>query len=528
MTEETDLDFTKAKDTVLIELSNIAISQRESVLESEIPIGLKSFIVTAIDQATQINTNTYIAWRVDILENINKTKSIILNSKKQSDFKKASNGLFSIRIKDLKDKNIGVSFVHSSKNIKTTHRHKINSFLSLLHANNDNENFYNKRKKRLSANIIQEQKNILSKSGGMMIGSNNLQDLILYQEQMFNGIVDTCMRVSRSDKRKSIKTIYYIKNEPIEITSSCSTEENMELLMLSDQRAMRSIISLCKKEVEFMKKKLKDQHGSGYHPRLIPNIFHILIDDVCDLMEITKTKTNIASVVDMLTRLSDTQFKIDASQSSWFKDNFSMMFDVDENGEKIQSNIYRIRLLTNFESAIQNDTINKTIGEEINPRFFTFSLENRLFYSLISEGSTNIFLSHKELSSEKSGIIQRFYNWSRGKFGGSGSRIGLEKKWWSGKEMLVELIPHETRYDNFIKYFLRALLKKEFLENNKCFYDSEKQEGLMLVYGFYVNYKKTGPNHFFKFSRDKNDHVVGDNSLHNIQVRKTQKLLGEI
>lgn len=514
-------------DTVFVEVTNNIIEQSDILDELSIDDTTKNFIKTIVQCAKiekEINSSQdedqiSVAWRSEVLTNQ-------IRSKKSKKKTKGTNAIFSIRINELLKNGIVSLEIHSiPKNIanqktriKKIYHYKLSSFAKMYNLQSSKQPKVISRERRVSASMVADQKMSVFRKGGVNLV--NKDELIHYQEQLVNGLLDMCMRVSQKDKRRSISVSCEINGGELKITSYCSMKEGLDLLKMNDQRAMRSIVSYCKKEIEHLKLKLRDRHGSDFSLNMIPNLFNVQIDDICTIMNMIPTTANFISIYEMMDRLSDTTFEVDASDNSWFQDNFSMMFKNLNDGTTISSNVFKIRLLTNFETASVPDFLE---SDNKIPRLFSFSLENRMFYNLLKDDNFSLFLSHSELSSERSGIIQRFYNWAKGKFAGGGNRTNLENKWFDGRELMAELVPHEIRYDNFSRYLLAAIRKPRFSKEKSCF--ENKTQSRHLIYGFFVDYKRVGRSHHFRFSRDRNDEIVGDKSRHKVHVMHTQNLL---
>lgn len=370
--------------------------------------------------------------------------------------------------------------------------------------------------RRTTKAIVRKQKELfLDDEANSILLQDPKNITIHFHERVFNGILDSAMRLSHKDTRKEIQVKCQIGGAPLRITANCSSAEDSGIAVLTDQRAMRSIISYCKKEIARRKVKLIAQHGeSGFNETMVPNVFNLDIHDLCVLMGMTCANKNLDQIVGMMRRLADTNFRVDATENQWFRDNFSML---PGGGELPQSDTFEFRFLQNFEIAHENTKIADLFGEQditqLRPRFYTFSLEMRMFYSLLYDGTTNLFLSHEELAIERSGIIQRFYNWARAFV--SGRRKGnLNQRWYTIHDMYDHLTP-AARFDNFRAYFMRAL-QKFSVDDNWV----QGEEGVALVYGYYVHYKRIDGEDSFRFERDPEDQIVGDNSRHNVQLRQ--------
>lgn len=501
-------------ETVIIELSVLSISQTKLInLLPSISASLKTFIKVVIEIAgkegeSREGSGTYYVGRKQIQDELKVLK------------KGASAPIISKHLAQLKAYGIVDFETHNQPKRKKVNHYTINDFspLSSIPAKVKTVKEKNS-KKRTNSSIIHAQREHFEKDKSSLLLSNPA-DIILFNEQLFNGILDTCMRVSSKDPRKTLEVNIQIGGHPLKITSACTAMDNKQLLLMTDQRAMRCILSYCKKKIEHQKLHLKDIHQDNFDVRMIPNMFNIDIHDLCKLMGMSCVNQSLDIVVGMMDRLSDTVFEVDASENPWFQDSFSTMFAESNNGDAIKSDSYKIRFLNNFESSKANDRIRDLFKEDLKnlrPRFYKFSLEDRLFYSMIQTKSPNIFKSHEGLSSELSGTIHRLYNWARAFLSGR-AKAGIENKWFTLDELHSALLPGRQRLDNFRSNFLRALQKKATPEGWV-----KGEGGKALVYGYYVIYKRENGVDLFNISRDINDEFVGNNSRHNVLIRQEQQ-----
>jgi hypothetical protein len=505
-----DVIMKEPHEGVFISLSILSISQRKIIESlSSITPAVKNFLLALIDIANTNKTNDqdfFVVPRSSL-------QKYLLNKGSG-----ASDSLVSRRLSALTD--LGVCTVERSiGNSRKINRYTITD-LSILFNLPQVPSKKNVEGGMVRTNkaVVKLQREVFS-SGKSGLLLDNPEDVIFFNERLFNGILDTCTRVSSKDPRKTIEVTYKVAGYPLKITSSCTTKSSSQLLLMTDQRAMRSIVSYCKKKVIFQKKKLADLYGESFDLRKLPNLFVVDIHDLCRLMNLPAVTNNLDIVVGMMDRLSDTVFEVDSTENPWFRENFSLAHD------RMQSNIFKIRFLNDFEIATESVSDNQRNMELfkkdtslLRPRYYTFSLETRLFHSMIQENQTNMFLSHKGLSSERSGIIQRFYNWARAVIGGW-KKTGIEEKWFTSAELHERLTPN-LRYDNFKIYFMRAIVKFSVDDNW-----TKKVGGRALIYGYYVDYKREGSLDLFRISRDPTDELVGLNSTHNILIRRTQEAL---
>ena len=379
-----------------------------------------------------------------------------------------------------------------------------------------------KRRVRRTKAQVRSQREMFKRDENAILLQDHKNMSIHFHEQVFNGILDSAMRLSHKDPRKEITVECRVAGKPLRITANCSSAGDSDVATLTDQRAMRAIISYCKKNIAKRRAEMIAELGEiAFSRSEVPDTFHLDIHDLCNLMGMACVNTNLDHIVGMMRRLADTNFRVDASANEWFRDNFSIL----PGGQKDLpvSDMFEFRFLQNFEIAHEHVKISDLFGVDVTeprPRFYTFNLERRLFCALLYESSKNLFLSHEGLASERSGIIQRFYNWARAFVSGR-NKQNLNQRWYSIHTMHEYLTP-ASRPDAFRTYFLRAL--KKFDQNGDW---QQGKSGTSLVYGYYVYYEHRDGEDMFRFERDPDDPIVGDNSRHNVLLRQQALLDAE-
>lgn len=499
-------------DTVIIEVTPKVLGQ-DSLIDSVTSLfdSQKKFLkdLIAVAETTDVSSdgNTLVSRKA--------LQEYILSNKG-----KASDPLISKRLKSFVDLDIAEFTTHMQSGRSRINHYFIGDLAPLAAKpavnNKGNTKGNTKAASRRTKTIITRQKELFRQDTTSVLLENPGDISIFFHEQVFNGVLDAAMRLSPKDDRKEIVVEARVAGKPLKITATCSSNEGSSIAVLTDQRAMRSIISYCKKDIAKRKAQMIAIHGEeGFDPLTIPNSFRIDTHDLCDLMRMQCVNTNLDQIVQMMQRLADTKFRVDATENEWFRNSFSLQ-PGGKSGPK--SDTFEFRFLSNLEISHENAKIEDLFGAdltELRPRFYIFSLEIRIFYTLLLDGSSNLFLSHDSMASERSGIIQRFYNWARAYISGRPKK-GLENRWFTMREMYDHLTP-AARFDNFRTYFLRAL-EKFACKDVKW---KRGASGKSLVYGYYVFYERRKGDDCFRFERDPTDEIVGDNSRHNVLLRKS-------
>lgn len=340
-----------------------------------------------------------------------------------------------------------------------------------------------------------------------------------YHDRLLHGILDVGMRLSSRDSRREITVNTEIVGSPLTVTSKVIGETG-DLATLVDQRCQRAIISLVKNEIDKRVSNLKKSIGILDYPdnsfdeyqllkEKIDNLFAINIYTLCEEVKLPKRYVNAKNLVAMMERLANTVYDIDASQNDWFKRTFSLS----GKSEKI-----RIQFLQNFEIANESPSFLDLFGVEENdvlPHVYTFSLDPRIFFSILDPDRQSIFLSHSELAGERSGITHRFYNWCRAYITG-GDKGYLKDRRFTFREMHKHLTP-AARYDNFHSYFLRMLEK--FVVGEWDIHGKTTSK----IYGYLVYYDNTQNEATISIERDINDPIIGNNSTHQRLLRRQRE-----
>lgn len=511
-------------DSVIIELDQIVLTQAPLVQNlMSISAGLQTFLLNLIAATIEHGVDAGSVFHLGLKpepDSTNENKLVtrkrlqdfILKAKGPDATRGASDALVSKRLGELAALNVAVSKVYTGVSGKEKYYHyRVTDLIRLASLPPVRKHVKIKKGRRTKTQVMLQKEFFLKDEKAIFLQGHKELSVHIHQ-RIFNGILDSAMRLSHKDQRQEIEVSYTVMGKPLIIRATCSTGADSGISTLTDQRAMRPIIAYCKKEIARRKAQLIAQHGENFMPSMVPNIFKLDIYDLCMLMGMKPLSENINQAVAMMRRLADTSFRVDARKNQWFKENFSMM----PGSDGVISDIFEFRFLSNLEIAEDHGAMADLFNappEELRPRFYTFSLEIRLFYSLVLDDSSTIFISHQDLSSEQSGIIQRLYNWAR--FWVSGrERPNVSQKWYSLVEMHEKLTP-AARLDNFRIYFLRALSKKAI---------GEFQLGVggkSLVYGYYVYYQYKDGTDYFRFERDRNDPIVGDNSKHAVLLRQS-------
>jgi hypothetical protein len=344
---------------------------------------------------------------------------------------------------------------------------------------------------------------------------------ILIHEKIFNGVLDSAVRMSYRDSRTQlIETTYVYQGSPLFIKTTCRSEKDSEIMASPDQRAMRAINSLARRRMIRMIKQIKGHHGSDVVDKwddraiiqAIPNLFTIDVIEMCRLMRMPENYDGIQAVVAMLKRLNDTTFTVDCRSNP----NFKEMFSVTGTGDEIEFKYMHELEITREPKEVRSLKGGTKI--ELVPRFYSFRLETRVFLSLVFSALgqfSTLFISHPELAYERSGMVQRFYNWAR-MFVGSSDKVNLSNFEYDIHDMHERLAP-ATRLDNFKRHYIEMI--ERFLTTEPL--SESNRSATALIYGYYLHVTNTGSKAgiLTRIERNRKDPIAGDDGPHKRRLR---------
>lgn len=430
-----------------------------------------------------------------------------------------SQPIISTRLRNLIDKDL-VTFAKQREDGVLINHYCLTSLSPL-------ENLPEREKKsrapRRTREQIKRQESLLAEDDALNFLTMRPERMNVYvHDRVFMGILDAGMRLSAKDNRHLINTTLKVGRGNLHIKTYCTSEEDSEISTLSDLRCARSLISWAKIVVRDKVEQFRVNKSQEPQPEDIDNLYCISVYDLAKFMGYSTARANLKAIRGMLKRLRQTEYEVDASENKWFQEVISMTG---------RSDSLYFRFLNNVEIVKEYEEVADLFGDNIDigslePRWYTFSFEPRTHLSIVNDvlyGDGSLFLSHKELAHEQSGIIQRFYSWARSYIGGT-DKPGLINRWFTLAELHQELVP-ASRYDNFCRYFIRAVQK--FSKNSQPDWDHAK-ENQATIYGYIVTMQRESMNggYLVNIKRDRTDPIVGDNSFHQQRLRQESMALG--
>ena len=338
------------------------------------------------------------------------------------------------------------------------------------------------------------------------------------------------MKLSGRDKRKDIRCKYqFFENDYIEIRTSTQTREGSDVAYLSDERAMRALNGILLDQLESRFGSL-DQF-SVTDLGIKDEYFFFDLYELCRRMGLRPNDQNRRIVRDMLARLRDTEFKVDASQSAYFRENFTFGAET-----------AHYRYITEFYAKKDYEHDDKGNRVVTSDRFYMVKFHTAILANLVSGGRS--FISHDGLMSERSGLAHRLNNWAK-------AVVGVRPKpasrpfTYTLDEFGERVIP-SARMDNFERDFL-SLIRRQCneVDDQGCPMHEEattgwREEGANVgwLYGYYYKIEwdegkiqehrrmRRRRNRTSKLYplitiwRDTSDFYVGDDSDHNKALRR--------
>jgi hypothetical protein len=483
--------------SVILAISQEAASNIAQVqYASKLPNSLGNFLLVVVDLLKQNN-----------FESINRTE--LLNKVKNNSGKPLGSARLSQNLKKLTELGVFSKETVTVSGSATT-VYNLNNFDSLKLLPEPKPRTVRRTRdiaRRHEANLKNSDYSYLSNSDNTL--ARNVHD------QIFAGILDAGMRLSGKDTRKEITTEIIVAKQPLTITTRTRTSKDDGIALMSDLGMVRILLSWARSDLASRTRAFSDREGHDPEVNQLDNLFSISAFSLTEALGLKRTSgANVDRVVDIINRLATTEYEVDSTLSPWFREKFSFSNEAE---------IMRFKFLNNLEVKLDKRGTADMFEAKYRyaPRYFTFSFDPRTFYVLAADaikgGGYYLFNSHPELSLDRSGITQRFYNWARAYIGGT-RRKAIEDQWFSIEQMHAMLVP-SARLDNFRRYFLRAVEKKSV--------EGSLESGYLkaLIYGYYVAVQKEESRTWVvNIQRDVNDPIVGLESTHQQMLRSELEL----
>lgn len=516
------------RPTALYKISGAVKTERSELVKVNSQ-GIRDFVLTAINAAVELDKD--IIDRVE-LTNALKERSI-----------SASNSMISRRIQELEA--LGCIDVRSEYKTVDGRKRKctVHEFISLSglikHLNKDpSHSPAPQGRPRINDLVVYSE--ILEGEGIIKLDADG--DIVPYTEGAFS-ILESAAR-SRSDKETEIRCRYYIrKDDMLEITAATSTKAGSGIMYSSDQRIIHTLNGMLRQAND---EKLQADLFPGDYPAK-------LLGDYCffDIYALTREiglASNIAenrqNVRRMIERLKDTTYSVDATHSQFWRERYmpSSSFTKAD-----------YRYITEFYTG--EDWV-REMGKEselpiVEDRFFVVR-----FHPLILNAMTTpkmSFVAHDSLKRERLDIVHRLNNWAKPVIGVRPKPVGQDHHQYT-LDIFHQRVKPASRLDNFERQFYNMAKRQDIREKDepheesvRFSYDADgniASDGVFWLNGYYYRiennddlaqeiYRKTRTVRkrrkksypVITVWRDRKDEIVGDNSDHNLALRRQAKTL---
>jgi hypothetical protein len=346
-------------------------------------------------------------------------------------------------------------------------------------------------------------------------------------DALFTGVLDAAVRLSQKDKRKEILCGYRFGTENVTIKTVTLSSTDAEILILSDYRVIRALnemyVAWVEKEYGVINRISDDERGQ------IKGDYVFDVYDLCTELGLARNSEATKSVRKILSRLAQTEFKIDATDAPTFRSKFTLgAHEMD------------LRYLTEARQYKETELLDAKTGlVDFSTRLYMVRFHSAVLAGLLNDETRHI--AHPALIMERSGIAHRFNNWCK-------IRVGVRPGFNDKKKIFLldelwEEVMVSSRLDNFCEHF-QKLLARECVDGKE--YWSPERKCRSLIYGYYIEFepdqdvireqmrikgrrKRPGGKLYPSVSiwRDSLDPYVGDNSQHNLALRRVMKELSQ-
>ncbi|NIB44325.1 hypothetical protein HBA55_32315 [Pseudomaricurvus alkylphenolicus] len=369
-------------------------------------------------------------------------------------------------------------------------------------------------------------------------------DVVPYTEGAF-GILEAAAR-SRADKEKLINCRYFIKkNDYVDITTATSTKEGAGIMYSSDQRVIQALNGMLKQANDDKQSDLFNDPAPAK-----------MINEYCffDIYELTReiglvsnVKENRDNVLRMVERLKDTQFSVDATQSEYWRQRYMPDSRFTKGDYSYITEFYSAE---DWYERVDEDGQTTQLMEE---RYFVVKFHPLIFNAMTSPQLA--FISHDSLKRERLDLVHRLNNWVKPTVGVRDKGYGRDHHRYT-LDIFHQRVRPSSRLDNFERQFYNVARRQDEMEDQEPHAESVRFQydekgklipnGVFWLNGYYYQlelnkelaeeiYRKTRTLKKRRLKtypvitiwRDRHDEIVGDNSAHNLALRRQMQALLE-
>lgn len=358
-------------------------------------------------------------------------------------------------------------------------------------------------------------------------------------ESLFTTL-EAAMKLGQNDKRTEIACRYFLKrNDYITITASTSTRSGGDIARLSDQRVIMALNAML---LSVIRNALNDGVTEA---EILQNVryHHVRFDmyELLEQMKLTRMRRNSQIVSQTIRRLVDTSYRVDASESPYFRKRYLGDSDID---------VAEYRYITEFYAQNTRHLVDGLGAPyEFSDRIYVVKFHTALVANML-ELSNYFTTIHPERLYERSGLAHRINNWARAVVGVRPRAVSRDHHSYPLDEFKERVLP-SARLDNFTRDFFRLVERSsnnedsdEHLEMTGPWLD-RADDVVVWQYGYYIRvswddmavarlnrlHQRRPANRnrmpVITVWRDAADEYIGDNSVHMQKLRAEQQQLDQ-
>lgn len=388
-------------------------------------------------------------------------------------------------------------------------------------------------------------------------------------EGLFTGVLDRAMRFSTREQIKDNEIVVKLRVKRAHLTVMATAHH--QLAALSDQRVIRACVTCIAhiidtkleeyqrhREAEIIRRSGKSpavtyEHDTGLYTPLpvewdgendslsLTNAQVVANEFLLDTVDLAKAM-NYASphsgttrklVNESLRRLADTNFRLYISnpESPEAKDVMEL-FGLDDTAMDFRF-IQDLKSQHHLSASEKPGAPGKALGpvsdndadpfreEELKRvRLWKVSIDSHLYNQLLDKTTRRLFLAHKEIMEERSGVAQSIYNFMSSIIGRKNPELTNEPERVYSKPLktLHNTLWPNRRFDRFQKELIDLL--RSHAERKNIQFDLASKNNQVPIFGFIFTlfrHEKKG-DLWIRVERNKNDSVTGDKSYHNMKM----------
>jgi len=390
-------------------------------------------------------------------------------------------------------------------------------------------------------------------------------------DSFFTGVLDRAMRFSTREKIVDNEIVVKMRVKRAHLTVMATAHH--QLAALSDQRVIRACVTCIahivdtklddyqnRREAEILRRSSKapnvtfDQNSGIYTPvplewngennvlsltnaQVIPNEFLLDTVDLAKAMNYASphSSTTRKLVNESLRRLADTNFRLYISnpESPEAKDVMDL-FGLDDTAMdfrfiqdlKSQHHLSATEKVGKPGKALdpmsENDADPFREEELKRVRLWKVSIDSHLYYRLLDKNTRKLYVAHKEIMEESSGLAQSIYNFMSSIIGRKNTELTNEPERVYSKPIrtLHSTLWPNRRFDRFERELIEIL--RHHAKRKNIAFDISARKNQVPIFGFiftmFLHEKKD--DLWIRVVRDRNDPLTGDLSYHNMKVAK--------